>query len=202
MDEFLDHNAFYEEAMSFYKSAQIVQDSEYRINYDETDLFGPIVYLYRHAAELLFKALIIKKLFETGCPDWQSTRLKSNKRKLSSTHSLYELYIAWKDFGGDSAFSQEEKGMIEERVDDINQFDKDSTFFRYPINKKGNRNKKAMTEELDEELLNSLPCHLGAFVYAKGPEKFSCLHREQFMDNLEFDLVDLIKMLIRDFNNG
>lgn len=90
---------------------------------------------------------------------------------------------------------------MEDYVDTINQFDDDSTFFRYPMNKKGNRNKKVLTEELDEELLNSLPCHLGAFVYAKGPENFSCLHREQFMENLEFDLNDLIKLLIKVFDN-
>lgn len=199
--DFCEYKAFFDEAISFYKSAQIIQDSDFRIRYDETDVFGPIVYLFRHAAELLFKSLIIKKLFETGVSDWQSVKLKSNKRRLSSTHSLYELYVAWMDFGGDVGLTQEEKDMIKEYVNNINRFDKDSTFFRYPINKKGNRNKKALTEELDEELLNSLPCHLGALVYAKGPENFSCLHREQFMENLEFDLDNLIKMLVEIFNN-
>lgn len=201
METFCEYKAFFEEAMSFYKSAQIIQDSDFRIKYEETDLFGPIVYLYRHAAELLFKALIIKRLFESGTSDWRSIKLNSNNRKLSSTHSLYELYIAWRESGGDIKLTQEEQCMMEDYVDTINQFDDDSTFFRYPMNKKGNRNKKVLTEELDEELLNSLPCHLGAFVYAKGPENFSCLHREQFMENLEFDLDDLIKLLIKVFED-
>lgn len=59
-----------------------------------------------------------------------------------------------------------------------------------------------MTEELDEELLSPLPCCFGAFVYAKGPENFACLHREQFMENLEFDLDDLIKLLIKNYKNS
>lgn len=188
--------------MSFYKSAQIVQESNYRIKYDETDLFGPVVYLFRHAAELLFKALIIRNLFESGISDWQSVKLKLNKRRLSSTHSLFELYVAWKDFGGEVGLTQNEIELLEEYVTEINRFDEDSTFFRYPINKKGNRNRRAMTEELDEELLNSLPCHLGAFVYAKGPKNFACLHREQFMESLEFDMDGLMTLLIKIYNNA
>lgn len=201
MNEFCEYKAFFEEAVSFYKSAQIVQESDFRINYDETDLFGPVVYLFRHSAELLFKALIIRQLFGDGISDWQSVKLESNGRRLSSTHSLYELYIAWRDYDGEVCLTQDEKKLVEEYVTNINRFDEDSTFFRYPIDKKGNRNKKAMTEELDEELLNSLPCCLGAFVYAKGSENFACLHRDQFMETLEFDLDDLIKMLIRLFDN-
>lgn len=202
MDEFYEHRAFFEEAMSFYKSAQIVQESDFRVMYDETDLFGPIIYLFRHAAELLFKALIIRKLSETGVSDWQSVKLEANNRKLSSTHSLHELYIAWRGLGVEKGLMQDEVDLIEEYVANISRFDEDSTFFRYPIDKKGNRNRKAMTEELDEELLNSLPCHLGAFVYAKGPENFSCLHREQFMENLEFDLEELMSLLIQIYNKG
>lgn len=200
MNDFCEYRVFFEEAMSFYKSAQLVQESDFRIRDDETDLFGPVVYLFRHAAELLFKALIIRKLFDSGISDWQSVKLKSNKRRLSSTHSLYELYIAWKELGGEVGLTQDENKLLEEYVTNINRFDKDSTFFRYPIDKQGNRNRKAMTEELDEELLRSLPCHLGAFVYAKGPENFACLHREQFMENLEFDLNDLIRLLTKIFN--
>lgn len=76
MNDFCEHKVFFEEAMSFYKSAQIVQEWNYRIKYDETDLFGPVVYLFRHAAELLFMALIIRNLFESGISDWQSVKLK------------------------------------------------------------------------------------------------------------------------------
>lgn len=202
MDSFCEHKAFYTEAMSFYQCGQIVQKSDYRVQYDDIDLFGPLIYLYRHAAELLFKALIIKKLFIAGKPDWQAVKLKSNNRKLSATHSIYELYVAWKELGGDSQLDEEKLNLLEYYIENINKYDEDSTFFRYPIDKSGNRNRKAMTEQLDEELLNSLPCYLGAFVYAKGPENFACLHREQFMENLEFDLVDLINLLIELYQGG
>lgn len=201
MNDFCEYKAFFEEAMSFYKSAQIVQESNFRIKYDETDLFGPVVYLFRHAAELLFKALIIRELFKSGISDWQSVKIKSNKRRLSSIHSLFELYVAWRDFGGEVSLTQNEIELLEKYVTEINRFDEDSTFFRYPMNKKGNRNRKAMTEELDEELLNSLPCCLGAFVYAKGSENFACLHREQFMESLEFDMDGLMGLLINIYNN-
>lgn len=201
IDSFCEYDAFFDEAMSFYKCGQIVQESDSRIQNDEIDLFGPVVYLYRHAAELLFKALIIKMLFESGQEKWQTIKLKSNNRKLTSTHSIYELYIAWKELGGEKGLNQETLELLEYYIENINKYDEDSTFFRYPIDKEGNRNRKAMTEKLDEELLNSLPCHLGAFVYAKGAENFACLHREQFMEDLEYDMVDLVKLLINTYHN-
>ena len=177
-----------------------MKESDLRGRDNEIDLFGPVIYLFRHAAELIFKALIIKKLLESGVSDWQSVKLNPNRRKLSSTHSLYELYIAWRAFGGEVGLTQDEVALVEEYVTNINRFDEDSTFFRYPIDKEGNRNRKVMTEELDEELLSSLPCHLGAFVSAKGPENFACLHREQLMENLEWDMEDLIRLLMQIFN--
>lgn len=86
--------------MSFYKSASIVQESNFRIKYDETGLFGSVGYLFRHVAEL-FKALIIRNFFKSGISDWQSVKLKSNKRRISSTRFLSELCVAWRDFGGE-----------------------------------------------------------------------------------------------------
>lgn len=200
MNDFCEYKAFFDEGLSFYKGAQIVQESSFRVENDEIDLFGPIVYLFRHSAELLFKSLIIKKLSISGIMDWQSVKLSSNKRKLSSMHSLYELFLAWTDYNGEAWLTQSEIELVEMYVTNITRFDEDSTFFRYPINKAGNRNRKAMTEGLDVEMLSSLPCSLGAFVGAMGPENISCLHREQFMDSLEFDMDNLIKLLIEIYN--
>lgn len=199
-DDYCEYKAFFEEGVSFYKSAQIVQKSDFRVRNDEIDLFGPVVYLFRHAAELLFKSLIIKKLFESGISQWQSFKLNSSKRKLSSMHSLNELYIAWTELDGAVGLTQNEQKLLEEYISNINRFDEDSTFFRYPVNKQGNRNEKSMSEKIDMEMLNSLPCHLGAFVSSEGPDNFECLHREHFMDSLEYDMDDLISILIRLFN--
>ena len=93
MNDFCEYKAFFDEGLSFYKSAQIVQESSFRVENDEIDLFGPIVYLFRHSAELLFKSLIIKKLSISGIMDWQLVKLSSNKRKLSSTHSLLRITL-------------------------------------------------------------------------------------------------------------
>lgn len=201
MNVFCEHQAFFDEAISFYRSAQVVKESDFRIMDEETELFSPIIYLFRHATELLFKALLIRHFTEVGVTDWQSVKLKSSGRKLSATHSLLELYIAWKDCDGEELVTAADAIMLEDYVEQINRYDKDSTFFRYPIDKEGNRNKRAMTEELDEELLMTLPCSLGAIVHAKGPENFSCLHREQLMEELEFVAESLVQLLIRVFDN-
>ena len=194
-----EYKAFFDEGISFYKSAQIVQGADSRVCDDEIDLFSPIVFLLRHAAELLLKSLIIKVLFKSGISEWQSFKLSSSNRKLSSTHSLSELYSAWRELDEAAGLAQDEIEILEEYVYNINCYDEDSTFFRYPIDKKGSRNRKAMTETVDKEVLDSLPCHLGALVCAKGSENFYCLHRGQFMDPLEFDMVELIRLLIRIF---
>ena len=194
-----EYKAFFDEGISFYKSAQIVQGTDCRVCDDSIDLFSPIVFLLRHAAELLLKSLIIKALFKSGISEWQSFKFSSSNRKISSTHSLSELYSVWKELDEAVGLTKDEIILLEEYVYNINCYDEDSTFFRYPIDKNGSRNRKTMTETVDKELLNSLPCHLGALVCAKGSENFYCLHREQFMDSLEFDMVELIRLLIRIF---
>lgn len=200
MGTFCEHTAFFDEGMSFYKSGQIIQESDFRIRDDEIDLFGPIIYLFRHAAELFFKALIIRNLYQNGCTDWKSVKLKSNSRKLSSTHSIQELYLSWKELGGEVSLNPREIELLEYYIDKLDCHDKDSTFFRYPVDRDGKRNKRALTEELDADILNTLPCHLGALVYEKGIERFACLHREQFMEDLEEDADELVKLLILIWN--
>ena len=78
-------------------------------------------------------------LFESGQEKWQTIKLKSNNRKLTSTHSIYELYIAWKELGGEKGLNQETLELLEYYIENINKYDEDSTFFRYPIDKEGNR---------------------------------------------------------------
>lgn len=194
MSTLCEHRAFFEEGITFYKSAQVLQLPKNRD--DDIDLFSPIIFLFRHSAELLFKAIIIKKMLEWGYTDWQAKKIPSNNRRLLSTHSILELYNAWRELAEINKESLTDKTLLEEYVNSIERYDSDSTFFRYPIDKSGNRNRKAMTEDLDEELLNSLPCSLGAIVCANGINNFSCLHREQCMEYLEQDMERLLEMLI------
>lgn len=193
MSALCEYKAFFEEGIVFYKSAQALQLSNVR---HEIDLFSPIIFLFRHSAELLFKAIIIKEMLKWGCTDWKNKKLTSNNRRLLSTHSIFELYKTWRELA-ETNKELTDKDLLEEYVNSIERYDDDSTFFRYPIDKSGNRNRKAMTEDMDEEMLNSLPCSLGAIVYAKGINSFSCLHREQFMENLVLDMEHLLEMLIK-----
>ncbi len=197
MEDYCGHKAFFEEGLSFYQSAKIVQQSDYRIVHEDIDLFGPVVFLFRHAAELLFKAIIIRKLSQSGIADWQSYKSASSNRKITSTHSISELFDVWKELGGGTTgLPQDKQELFEWYISDINRFDEDSTFFRYPLDKHGNRNRKAMTDKIDVEMFYRLPCSLKALVLTEGADSLSCLHREQFMESLEYDLDDMISVLI------
>jgi len=63
------NDAYFDEAMSFYKCGLILQDSAERIE-DSTDLFSSNVYLFRHSVELILKALIIKNLNTQENVNW------------------------------------------------------------------------------------------------------------------------------------
>ena len=190
-------DAFFAEGVSYYRGGQIIQNSKERIG-DEDFLFSPITYLYRHSVELLLKALILKVICNENPETWFSIKFPPSNRKISSIHSVETLFevckmkniFQYQESDGDIEFDMEQ---IISRLDSL---DFSSTFFRYPYDKEGKRNKKRLTEEIDEYLLSSMPCCLGAFVYHKGIENFACLHREQLMDTLEEDLNVLIEYLM------
>lgn len=81
--EFLPCDEFYSEALSFFNCARIVQESPDRIS-DSQMLSSPIIYLFRHSAELLLKALIIRELFEQCI-----NRLESTNSSTSQSNSFF-----------------------------------------------------------------------------------------------------------------
>ena len=190
------YNLFYEEGLSYYKSGVILQNSPDRIQ-EEDLLFSPIVYLLRHALELLFKALIVKDVVTKNKGSWNTMKFPPENRRLNTIHSIKTLYETWK-LMCNNVTNNDEEGIdeIENIVEQLDSYDFSSTFFRYPYSKEGEVNRKRLTEEVDEDILTSVPCSLGAFIYHEGPEKFACLHREQMMDCLEEDLVNVIEYLI------
>lgn len=201
---YIAHNdSYFSEAISFYKCGIILQDSTERIE-DSNGLFSPILYLFRHSAELILKALIIKSLSTHETENWNTIKLSPHNKKLSRMHSLKELYDTWTEQL--RALNQNIDCLVVEEAENViefvDTFDFSSTFFRYPFNTQGERNPKDLVENIDDDILSSLPCSLGAFVFHEGPEKFSCLHREHNLDQIEFEIVELIKNLINLYTGG
>lgn len=184
---------FYNEAMRFYRSGEVVSESEERIE-EEVDLFSPIIYLYRHSVELLFKALIIKFLKERGEDNWLEIKLQPCNKKIVNMHSVLELFNVAKVLNDEIESLTGIEDNFVSLIDQIDEYDASSTFFRYPYDKKGNVNKRNLTENV-EDLMVGIPCSLANFMYHEGLEKFSCLHREKNLDCLEEDLPYLIKLL-------
>lgn len=184
---------FYNEAVRFYKSGEILSKSEERIG-EEIDLFCPIVYLYRHSVELLFKALIIKSLGKRGEENWLGVKLQPCNKKIANIHSILDLFNAVKILDVEiSKWTSDEENIVS-LIIQIDKYDETSTFFRYPYDKNGNLNRRNMTESV-EDLMVGMPCSFGNFIYHEGLEKFSCLHREQELEYLEEDLPYLIERL-------
>jgi len=192
------NDAHYNEAISFYQCGLILQDSTEKRIEDANGLFSPIVYLFRHSAELMLKALIIKNMNAFEIAIWSTIKLAPHNKRLSGMHSLKALYDTWIEQS--RVQNQNAECLVfeeaENAIDFIDNFDSSSTFFRYPFNTQGERNRKELVENIDDDILSSLPCSLGALVFHEGPENFSCLHREQFLDQVEFDIVEIIQNLI------
>lgn len=188
---------YMKEALSFYKSGKIIQSSEMRLN-DEQLLSGPIIYLFRHTVELLLKALIIRDAVDQGISKWNTYLFPPNMRSISSMHSIKALYESWKDLLSYKLISPIEKvdtNRLLEVINRIEKCDSSSTFFRYPFDKKTNKNNKVFAEDMDEEKLYSLPCSIGAIVHHEGPENFKCGRGDEQVAWLELDLDWLIERL-------
>lgn len=180
-------NYFYDEAQNYYYSAIILSKNDEGID-EKYDLFGPIVYLLRHAIELMLKHLIVKALYEQNVTKWHECKLSPYNRRITSMHSLralYETYIEQiRKLGKVDAKDLDEVECFIEEFDNI---DFDSTFFRYPYDKNGVKNAKALTEDVSDMMMN-MPCSLRGFIYHEGVENFSCLHREGMIDNFVIEL--------------
>lgn len=188
-----DSDQFYNEAVRFYKSGNIVSNSHERLS-EDTDLFSPVIFLYRHALELILKALIIKVLKSEEHDNWIKVKTKPHNRTISTMHSIKALYETWALLDSSrilAAIIEQDFLDLIERIDDI---DFVSTFFRYPYDKNGHLNRKNLTEDV-RDLMTGMPCSLGNFMYHEGLERFSCLHREQELDYLEEDIPLLIQLL-------
>ena len=138
-------------ADSFYYAAQILennQESKYGFGIGGGKL--PLLYLYRHSIELYLKSVIT--LIYRVCPS-QNDRLKSDdnlplliennkEKKIFNVHSINTLFINFSNFLEDNKkyilatcetnwFDIPDE--ISQLIEIIEEFDKNSTMFRYPI---------------------------------------------------------------------
>lgn len=113
-------------------------------------LSGPIIYLYRHTVELLLKSLIIRDAIDQGITNWNTYSFPPNMRSISSMHSIKDLYETWKNLLSYKFISPIEKEDVNKLLKIINRIEKcdhSSTFFRYPYDKKSNRNNKILLKK-------------------------------------------------------
>ena len=188
---------YYNEALSFWHCGKIAQCSNRRYE-DEQLLSSPIIYLFRHSAELLLKALIIRDATNLYADDINIVKIPPHNRVLSSMHSLKALYETWTAVLSTMLMNPIDVDLdkmvctIIERVDNC---DPVSTFFRYPYNKQGNQNLKAFVTPIDDSILFHLPCSIGAIIHHEGVENFSCWHGNDEIAWLESDLDILVSKL-------
>lgn len=191
------NDKYYDESLSFWTCGKIVQLSDLRYE-DEQLLSSPIIYLFRHSAELLIKALIIRDAINLYGYDISEVKFPPHNRLLTSMHSLKALYDTWQEVLScmmvnpiDGELNKKIQTIIQ-RVDDCDPF---STFFRYPYDKEGQENTKNFTKPAEENDLFHLPCSIGAIIHHEGIEKFSCWQGDDKISWLEIDLDILISKL-------
>ena len=197
MDAVIASELFFKEGISYYNCAEKLFDA-----FDDMELFlqslSPIDYLYRHAAELMLKALIVKGLDQQCISDWESRKFSSQKLLLCNMHSLGALTKEWCLLYSNTLFPVENLpgySYFLESIEAIDKVDFSSTFFRYPFSKQGVLNERTERFELDEELLSSVPCSIGNIISHEGPEHFRCYH----LNNFDLGLCSVVKFLIKAF---
>lgn len=133
---------FYNDSYSYYKSALIISGSGYRKEDDQL-LLTPILFLLRHAIELILKANIIDILEFNNqgilkCKLVTENGIKTNI-KLLNCHSISNLfsYLIYLNtqYSLVSVFNDNELKFSYRLINDIEDVDSKSDYFRYPINK-------------------------------------------------------------------
>lgn len=159
---------------SYYESAKYLDENKHAIGVFQL-VEMPINFCYRHSIELFLKSLIIifhKKLnisYNTFPPTSTKPMIQVNGkwRMLYTCHWIGELYKYWKDSlllaNLDKLQKIATKGQwledidITSAIDIIAKYDKQSSFFRYPVTENANLDlKKFAMEEMDIESLTTL----------------------------------------------
>ncbi len=134
------------DAENFRMAGNVLMNSKERCVENQMFL-TQIIFLNRHACELFLKALLLKLLKENSIiDDIVKVKLKDiNGKKLNKTifetHSiliLYDCLIGMSKFS--IALSRDRLIRHRQKAIQIDNFDGDSTYFRYPIDKEGNLN--------------------------------------------------------------
>lgn len=191
------NDKYYNESLSFWHCGKIVQCSDMRSE-DEQLLSSPIIYLFRHSAELLLKALIIRDAKNIYADDINVVKLPPHNRVLSAMHSLKALYETWTEvlsFKLVNPIDVDQNKKIFTIIERVDNCDSTSTFFRYPFDKKGNENSKTFVSSVNDRDVIHLPCSIGTIMHSEDVENFSCWHGNDEIAWLENDLDILVSML-------
>lgn len=191
------NDKYYMDAIAFWRCGKIAQCSNKRFD-DETFLSSPIIYLFRHSAELLLKALIIRDAVKLYEGEINEVSFPPHNRTLISMHSLKALFETWDTLVSSILVTPIEEDVhteVSNIIDRVNDCDPASTFFRYPYDRRGNENSRRFTTQVDEDLLLSVPCSIGAIMSHEDMQYFMCWHGEEQISWIEIDLDVLISKL-------
>lgn len=140
-------------AEAYKKAADQLYNSEEYINTFNPQKHMPIFYLYRHSIELYFKSMIYIFQIELNLlnknnlnkPNIQTKN--GEKRSLHNCHWLDELFWYWAKLMIDHNENLKHLAPkadwrvhpdLDELIVEISKYDKDSTYFRYPFERKQN----------------------------------------------------------------
>ncbi len=148
---------FYNDAKSYYLAAETLMMSPEREK-DGQLLLMPILFLFRHALELLLKYHIIVFLTEHGQKDMQNYKLHNHKgiqqkQKLLGTHSiknLFSCFIYWNKMSLCPKFDEKHIKFIRAQIKHLCSLDENSDYFRYPTGKNNKFHKRHYITRIDE----------------------------------------------------
>lgn len=139
---------FINESKNFISASQVLKESN-KCGVENQMFLSQIIFMIRHACELILKGLHFKLLKNnTGVSDCCNIKLENIKgNNLNQTifecHSLLMLYDSFTSMARfNLLLSRDRLLKFRNKVIKVDIIDKDSTYFRYPIDKNGNLNSR------------------------------------------------------------
>ena len=136
-------------ASTFHDAAKAIDTDDHRMGFGLSGSRLPVFYLYRHANELYLKSVltIVHRRFGSNYPrvehdDFPAINVDGKPMKIFRVHSIRALYTTFKSLLKSNATAIKKVAAsnwtdipeeMDQLVDIIDEADKASTMFRYPI---------------------------------------------------------------------
>jgi len=157
---------FYISSINFFDACKILGD--YVIGNTNPSIIYPLIYLERHALELLLKSLILSDIARQKISEKLEININGSKFELSRTHSLEILldkYCLLQTQYRLVPMFDERINKYKSVIKKYDEYDRTSEFYRYPLTKTGKFTPSQLWKDSSDSILNEIGKNNGYLVF-------------------------------------